>query len=94
MAYVRKTEDRPKFQAGWLHRRRAALLASGLTERQLSVIYLRDIEGLTLAAIGKKFSLTGAWARKEYETALRKLSHPRRHYLLPKVSPLGVKKTK
>ena len=87
MAYVRKTEDRPKFKAAWLNRRGAALVASGLTPRMVAVLQLRDADGLTLKQIGIKFGMSGAWALKEYEHALRRLRNPKRHHLLPKSSP-------
>lgn len=87
VAYQRKTNDRPKFKAAWLKRRKAALIASGLTKRMLAVIHARDVEGLTLAQTGAKFGFSDGLAFQVYQRALRLLTHPRREHLLPPISP-------
>lgn len=67
----------------WLISQRAALLASGLSDRELNLLEWRDVEGLNLAACGKKIERTPERASQIYWKARRKLSNPSRKHLVP-----------
>ena len=83
MAYERKTKPRERLSAEWLASQRLALLESGMTERELTVIRLRDIERLRWAEINLKLGLSHDYGRAIFNRALRKLRHPFRVSLLP-----------
>ena len=87
MAYVRKTKDRFKFSAVHL-RRRAALLKAGMRARELEIVRLHDVQGLTFVAIGAQLGCSASRVRQVYSLGWRKLFSPgRRELVFPKKSP-------
>lgn len=90
MAYVRKTKDRFRLRAAHL-RRRSALVAAGMTPRELDVLRLHDIDGATFAAIGSRLDLTGVRAQQIFNRAYRKMFSPARRPLVFPQSPTPAK---
>lgn len=88
MAYARKTSDRVRLPAAWLTRQRAALLAGGLTERDLRVLRWCDADGLDFSAVSAKLKMARPSAHRIYMAVRRKLRHPR----FEKIVPAAVRK--
>ena len=80
---MKLSEPKRKQLSEWLAATRVRLLASGLSELELDLMRLRDLEGLTHEAIGEKFGKSRSFSFYHYSRLRRRLRHPARRSFVP-----------